>query len=169
MISHGSIRSYLPCCLHHFLRSKLVRLVEKRKSHTNSTNTFIFPCVYFSFPLPLCILFLSNIFIEIQLIHNALLVSAVQQSDQLHIYMYTLFCRFYSCTGHYSILNSLLCFSVGFLLSILYTYQLSILQIEYIYSVYTYLFYIQHMSSPVFQFFPPHKFAFYICDLTSIL
>ena len=58
----------------------------------NNTDTFSF-------------LYFLIIFIGVQLIYNVVLVSGVQQSESVVIYMYPLFFRFFSHIGHYGVSN----------------------------------------------------------------
>ena len=54
-------------------------------------------------PLFLYVLILL-LLIEVELIYNVVLASGVQQSDAV-LYTYIFFCRFFSITGYYKILN----------------------------------------------------------------
>ena len=53
--------------------------------------------------------FFFLIFIRIQLIYNAVLVSYVQKSGFVIIYIYPLFSRFFSHVGHYRVLSRVPC------------------------------------------------------------
>ena len=65
--------------------------------------------------LPLCLQFLKQLpsnflFVEVQLIHNIVLVSSTQQSDLfVYIHIYVLFFRFFPIIGYYKIRNILSC------------------------------------------------------------
>ena len=92
--------------------------------------------------LQLFFFFNKLIFIGVQLIYTAVLVSAVQQSESIiHIlYIYPLFFRFYSHIGHYRVLSRVPC--------AILLYSRSLLFVCFIYSS-------VYMSIPISQLIPP--------------
>ena len=131
-------------------------------SNTKDVHFYSWPmdCFLFSFSRTINSGFLClKIFFGIWLIYNVVLVTGVQKSESvIYIYIYPLFFRFFSYTGHYRVLSRVPC-------------AIQQVLISYLFYIQQYVYVNPNLSIYPFPSLSPsnHKFVLYICNSVSFV